>query len=122
MLTLPLFLAALLVGLLVAAIAAIAGLCAGESCVVALAVLLLAISLLAVAALVGVAVVVERSVLELHLGLGEDGLMFLMVVATVAGAVGSAHLSDGETLTVHFDAICFLASASTLLFFDICLV
>jgi hypothetical protein len=99
-------------GLLIAAITAITGFSAGQACIIALAVLFLAVGLLAVAALVGVAVVIEGSAFELLFGLCEDGGMFVMVEAAVACALGGAHLSDGEALTVHFDAVCFLAGAS----------
>ena len=43
--------------------------------------------------------------------------MFIVVVASVACAVGRAHLSDGEALTVHFDAVSFFTGTSSLLFF-----
>lgn len=74
--------------LLVVAVAAVAGLCAGHPCVEALTVLLLAICLLAVAA--PAVVPVREGPLLCFL---EQPLMPLVVVAPKAGALGGALLS-----------------------------
>ena len=77
----------------------------------------MAIGLLAVAALVVVSIIIERPSFELLFGFGEDVCVFIVVVASVACAVGRAHLSDGEALTVHFDAVSFFTGTSSLLLF-----
>ena len=74
--------------LLVVAVAAVAGICAGQPCVEALAVFLLAIGLLAVAA-PGVVAVCEGPLL----GFLQQPLVPLVVVAPKAGALGGALLS-----------------------------
>jgi len=107
----------LLYGLFIAAITAITRISACQTRIIAFTVLLLTVGLLAVAALVAVSVIIERPTLELLLCLCDNIAVFVVVVAAVACAVGRAHLSDRETLTVHFDTVSFLTCASRLLFF-----
>lgn len=57
-------------------------------------------------------IVVKRPTFQLHFGLGKDILMLMVIVAAETSALRSTHFADREALTIHFDAVCFLAGAS----------
>ena len=101
----------------VRALLAPAGFSACYTRVVALAVLFLALTLLAVAAL---ALVPQRSSFQPHAftRLGQRVVVVVVVGATEAGAVISAHLSRGKALAVHLETLGLFACAARFLLFN----